>query len=104
MQLYCFEEWNYSTNNLPNGDINSSFIENYIEHRKAFQYPLYISGKLIPYERVGNTLFFDKPYGKINILYKGIIADENGLPEITDKEATALATYCAYICKYKEGI
>ena len=30
--------------------------------------------------------------------------DDEGLPEITDKEAVALATYCAYILKYKEGL
>lgn len=99
-----FEEWNYSTNTTPNGDINSAFVESYIEHRKAFKNPLYISGKLIPYERVGNTLYFDKPYGRINILYKGLILDDNGLPEITDREANALATYCAYISKFKEGL
>lgn len=99
-----FEDWDYSTNDTPNGDINSAFVESYIEHKKAFHQSLYISGKLVPYERVGDTLYFDKPYGKINILYKGIVADDNGLPEITDKEATALATYCAYITKYKEGL
>ena len=99
-----FEEWNYSTHDTPNGDINSAFVESYIEHRKAFRNPLYLSGKLIHYERVGDMLYFDRPYGKINILYKGLILDDDGLPEITDKEATALATYCAYIIKFKEGI
>lgn len=99
-----FEEWDYSTNDTPNGNINSAFVESYIEHRKAFRDPLYLPGKLIHYERVGNTLYFDKPHGKINILYKGLILDDNGLPEITDKEASALATYCAYIIKFKEGI
>ena len=99
-----FEEWDYSTHDTPNGDINSAFVESYIEHRKAFRDPLYLSGKLIHYERVGNTLYFDKPHGKINILYKGLVLDDDGLPEITDKEAAALATYCAYIIKFKEGI
>lgn len=99
-----FEDWDYSTNTTPNGNINSAFVESYIEHRKSFRDPLYIPGKLIHYERVGNKLYFDKPYGKITILYKGLVLDDDGLPEITDKEATALATYCAYIIKYKEGI
>ena len=49
-------------------------------------------------------LYFDRPYGKVNILYKGLILDEDGLPQITDKEATALATYCAYVSKFKEGL
>lgn len=99
-----WEEWNYSTNDTPNGDLYSAFVESYIEHRKTFRDPLYARGKFIKYERVGNTLYFDKPYGKINILYRGVIVDDDGLPEITDKEALALATYCAYIIKYKEGI
>ena len=99
-----FEEWAYSTNDTPNGNIRSAYIESYIEHRKAFKDPLYASGKFIKYERVGNMLYFDKPYGEINILYRGEMLDEQGLPEITDKEATALATYCAYIIKYKEGL
>lgn len=99
-----WEDWNYSTNDLPNGDIYSAFVESYIEHRKAFRDPLYFSGKLIKYERVGNMLYFDRPYGKINVLYRGLVVDDNGLPQITDKEAIALATYCAYILKFKEGI
>lgn len=99
-----FEDWNYSTNDTPNGDLNSAFVESYIEHRKAFRQPLYMPGKLLSYERVGNTLYFDRPHGKVNILYKGLVLDEDGLPQITDKEATALATYCAYITKFKEGL
>lgn len=99
-----FEEWNHVTNNTPNGDINSAFVESYIEHRKEFRNPLYLPGKLVHYERVGNMLYFDRPYGKINILYKGLVLDDDGLPEITDKEALAIATYCAYVSKYKEGL
>ncbi len=99
-----FEEWAYSTNDTVNGDSNSAFIEAYIEYRKKFKNPLYAPGKFIKYEQVGDMLYFDKPYGKINILYRSELADENGLPQITDKEARALATYCAYIVKYKEGL
>lgn len=99
-----FEEWAYSTNDTPNGDSNSAFVESYIEGRKAFRDPLYASGKFIRYERVGDMLYFDRPHGKINILYKGLILDDDGLPQLTDKEAMALATYCAYVVKYREGL
>lgn len=99
-----WEEWEHSTNDTPNGDLHSAFTESYIEHRKRFKDPLYIQGKFIKYERVGNTLYFDDTYGMINILYRGLVLDDNGLPEITDKEATAIATYCAYVIKFKEGI
>lgn len=99
-----FEEWNYSTNDTPNGQTYSAFVESYIEGKKSFRDPLYAKGKFIKYERVGDMLYFDRPHGKINILYRGIILDNDGLPELTEKEATALATYTAYILKYREGL
>lgn len=98
------EEWDYSTNYSDNGDFESFSTEQYIEGRKMFRHPLYIEGKFIKYEQVGDMLYFDRPYGKINILYKGEILDDDGLPQITDKEASAIATYCAYVIKYREGL
>jgi len=38
------------------------------------------------------------------LLYHGTILDEDGLPEINDKEAIAIAEYIAYVSKYKEAI
>lgn len=99
-----YEDWNRSTNYTEFGDIRSSFIENTIEAEKVYKSPYYISGKLLKYKQIGDKLYFDKNYGKINILYKGILLDDEGLPELTDKEATAIATYLAYIDKYKEGL
>lgn len=99
-----WEDWRHVTNDSPNGDLNSGFVEQYIENRKGFHDPLYQSGKFIKYERVGDTLYLDRPYRKVNILYRGVVLDEDGLPEITDREANAIATYCAYVSKYKEGL
>lgn len=100
---YGFEDWNYTDNILPNGDINSAFIEGYIESRKAFNNPLYVSGRFVKYERVGDKLYIDSKYnGPINILYRGLILDEDGLPELTDKEVDAIAAYCAYTEKFKQ--
>lgn len=99
-----WEDWNHVSNIYPNGDISSAHTEAYIESRKGFKNPLYTSGKFIKYEQVGNTLYFNEPYGQINILYKGVQVDDSGLPELTDKEAQAIATYCAYVNKYKEGL
>lgn len=101
---YDFEDWNYTTNQTVNGDYASQFIESYIEGRKAFENPLYISGKYAKYERVGDTLYFDKNYGKINILYKGIILDDDALPYINEKEKQAIACFCAYAEKFREGL
>lgn len=100
---YNHEDWNYSTNKTVNGDYNSQFTEQYVEARKLYQAPLYISGKYAKYERVGDTLYFDKDYGKVNILYKGIILDEDGLPQVNEKEALAIATYIAFATKQKQG-
>ena len=100
---YNHQDWNYSTNKTVNGDYNSQFTEQYIEARKLYQSPLYISGKYAKYERVGDTLYFDKDYGKVNILYKGVILDEDGLPKVNEKEALAIATYIAFATKQKQG-
>jgi hypothetical protein len=53
-------------------------------------------GKVLKYQQVGDKLYFTHNYGMINILYKGIEADEEGLPMLSDKEANAIATYIAY--------
>ena len=100
---YNHEDWNYSTNKTVNGDYNSQFTEQYIEARKLYQSPFYITGKYAKYERVGDTLYFDKDYGKVNILYKGVILDEDGLPKVNEKEALAIATYIAFATKQKQG-
>lgn len=101
---YDFEDWKYVTNDTVNGDYQSQFIENYIEGRKLYMNPFYISGKFAKYERVNDTLYFDKDYGSVNILYKGIIVDDDGLPYINEKEKNAIACYLAYTKKFKEGL
>lgn len=101
---YGFEDWQHVSNIYPEGDLFSQFTEGYIEGRKQFLDPFYVSGRYMKYERVGNTLYLDKDYGKIYLLYKGEQVDDEGLPEITDAEADALATYVAYITKYKQGL
>lgn len=100
---YDWEDWRYTTNNTVNGDYNSQFVENYIEGRKLFESPLYISGKYAKYQRIGGSLFFDQNYGTVNVLYKGVVLDDDGLPEINEKEKDAIACYCAFTQKFKEG-
>ena len=99
-----YEDWNRVTNYSENGDQNSQFIESAIEADKIYSSPYYVSGKLVSYEQDGNKLYFPKNYGTLNILYKGVFADEDGLPYLSDKEAKAIATYIAYVTKYKEGL
>lgn len=102
---YCGpEDWNRTSNTKEYGDVQSLYTENYIESRKAFLDPFYVSGKFVNYRRVGNKLYVNKGSGTINILYHGILVDDDGLPEINDKEAIAIAEYIAYVQKYKEAI
>lgn len=100
---YGFEDWKYTSRETVNGDYQSQFVENYIEGRKLYKDPHYISGKLAKFERVEDTLYFEKDYGAVNILYKGIIVDDTGLPYISDKEKDAIACYIAYTKRFKEG-
>lgn len=102
---YCGpEDWNYVSNTKEHGDLSSLYTENYIEAQKAFLDPHYISGKYVKYRKVGDKLYVNKGLGKVILLYHGIILDEDGLPEINDKEAIAIAEYIAYVSKYKEAI
>lgn len=99
-----FEDWQRTTNYSDYGDQYTSFVEQAIEIEKKYPNEFYIPGKLLKYKQVGDKLYFAFNYGNINILYKGIQMDDDGLPELTDKEATAIATYIAYITKFKEGL
>lgn len=102
---YCGgEDWNHTSNLKHNGDITSMYTENFIESSKAFLDPHYLSGKYVNYKKVGNKLYVNKGLSKIQVLYHGILLDEDGLPEINDKEAIAIAEYIAYVIKYKEAI
>ena len=97
----AWEDWEHVTNKHFNGDFESAWIEQYIEKTKMFKDPLYQPGKFLHYERVGNILYFDRPYF-VGILYKGEQVDDDGLPQITDKEAEAIAAYVAYTQKFKD--
>ena len=96
-----YEEWNTVTDL---GDLSTAEAEQYIEASKIYQGPYYLPGKVLKYEQVKDKLYFTHNYGRVNILYKGVLFDEEGLPEITDKEAVAIATYIAYVKAFKEGL
>lgn len=99
-----YEDWERVTNYSEYGDNNTSFVEHAIEAEKFYQSPYYLPGKVLKYDQVGEKLYFTHNYGRVNILYKGVLFDDDGLPEISDKEAMAIATYIAYITKFKEGL
>lgn len=98
------EDWNYTTSTNVLGDYNSAFTEEYIENLKRHKDPLYQRGRYIPYKHIGDKLYLDNDCGPVMILYKGIEVDDEGLPYITDKEKDAIACFCAYIAKFKQGM
>lgn len=98
------EDWNYTTNYSINGDLASSYTEQYIEASKSLESPFYMSGKFAHFERIGDKLYFDKDYGHVHILYRGQVLDAQGLPVLNDKEVNAIAAYCAYVIKYRQGL
>lgn len=98
------EDWQYSSDIYNFGDINSSYVEDYIEGQKSFLDPIYQRGKLVKYRQEGNYIYVNKGFGHIALLYHKLLNDENGLPYINDKEAIAIAEYIAYTQKYKEAI
>lgn len=101
---YGPEDWNYTSNTKQYGDNQSLYVENYIEGQKAFIDPYYINGKFVKYEKIGNKLKVHKGLSRIQVLYHSILLDEEGLPQLTEKEAIAIAEYIAYTYKYKEAI
>lgn len=66
-----------------------------------------------PYEPVGgfedytldgNTLVFKEDIGWCNVLYQGVLADDNGLPTLNFKEIDAIAKYCAWVDTQKKAM
>ena len=100
---YDFEDWNYTDNLKVNGDYQSGFTETYVERLRHFTDDLYQSGKFVKYEKGYQKIYVHEPIPEVNILYKGVIMDEEQLPYITDKEAEAIACYVAYTEKFKKG-
>ena len=101
---YNYEDWNRTTSDTPFGDYGSQFTENYVENLKQYKIPLYQSGRYVKYTRNGDKLIVEDYHGPIQILYKGQMLDDEGLPLINDKEKDAIACYVAYITKFKEAM
>lgn len=78
--------------------------ESFIEGSKYDNPDFYQSGKLVNYRRVGDCLYFTDNFSELNILYKGVYADEDGLPFLSFKEMDAIATFCAYMNVRKKAL
>lgn len=100
----CGEDYQYVTNYTSWDNYQSAFTEAYIETRKIKDSPLYISGGFVDYQQIGNTIYVNPVHNKVRVLYKGVMLDDEGLPEITEKEGLAIAHYIAYITQYKKSM
>lgn len=98
-----FEDWESTSNTSVSRNEGNQITEQYSENFKVNQNPLYASGKYIKYTREGNTLYFPGSYSSVNVLYKGFVADEEGLPYLTDKEVDAIAVFFAYTNEFKNA-
>ena len=99
-----YEDYQKTSSSTISEDMTSMYGESYIENRKFNTGLNYISGKYIKYQQIGNKLQINDGFAKVNILYKGIEADDEGLPYINEKEADAIAAYCAFTYLYKKAI
>ena len=97
------EDWTNTSNVTYTNNSMNGWIEQYIEGGKLNRNDLYVSGGYIKYTQIENSLYFDRPYSSVNILYKGFIADDEGLPYLTEKEVDAIATFCAYTNDFKQA-
>lgn len=79
-------------------------IETSIEFDKYNTNPLYISGTYIKYLREGDKLVLTSPFSKVQILYKGVLLDDEGLPYLNEKEVDAIAAFCAFADTRKKAL
>jgi hypothetical protein len=86
------------------GNNTSGWIEGYIESRKYNTNHLYPSGKYIKYTQEGNRIYLADKFAVVNILYKGFLADESGLPSLNDREIDAISSFCIYTDMFKKAI
>lgn len=99
-----YEDYQKTTNQYLPGQTQSGWVEGYIESRKFNTGTLYSTGKYIKYRQEGNQLILSDKFNEVHILYKGFIADEDGLPYLSGKEVDAIAAFCAYSDMFKAGL
>lgn len=99
-----YEDYQKTSNSRLAGDNQSGWIEGYIESRKYNTNHLYMSGKYIKYFKEDQRIYLADRFDKVNILYKGVIVDESGLPSLNEKEVDAIAAFLIYTNMYKKAI
>ena len=98
-----YEDYQKTSPTTLAGNNQNGWIEGYIESRKFNTGTLYSSGKFIKYRQEGNRIILNDKFEIVNILYKGIIVDDTGLPLLNEKEMDAIAAFCAYVNDFKHA-
>ena len=69
--------------------------------------PFYTNGKLVKYKVIDNRtleVMLKDSNTTVNLLYKSINYDCDGLPLLNTKEVEAIAAYCAYVTLFKQSL
>ncbi len=99
-----YEDYQKTSNQFISGNMQNGWIEGYIESRKYNVGSLYSSGKFVKYHQEGNKIILSDKFDDVYILYRGIIADDDGLPYLNSKELDAIASFVAYSTFYKQAL
>lgn len=103
--VFCPREAAQITHPYSNyADVYNQWIEEYVASWKNNHNLFYERGSLVKYKEEGEYLVFDRDYPLLTILYKGIIADDEGLPYLSNREVRALAAYVAYADCYRKAL
>lgn len=91
-----YEDYQKTTPTNLAGNNQNGWIEGYIESRKYNTGTFYMSGKFIKYREEDDKIYLSDKFNTVNVLYKGVVVDEEGLPFLNVKEIDAVAAFCAW--------
>lgn len=86
--------------------IYNQYVEKYIDLRRGNNLdPTYVDGKFVKYRPLNeNQIQISRPDGWVNIMYRSLMLDEDGLPKLNVKEVDAIAAYVAYAYTFKHAM
>jgi len=99
-----YEDYQKTTPTTVAGNNQNGWIEGYVETRKYNTSFYYSSGKFIKYNLDGNRIWLADRFNKVNVLYKGVVVDDTGLPVLNEIELDAIAAFCAYTDTFKRAL
>lgn len=92
-----YEDYQKTTPTTIAGNNQNGWIESYVETRKYNTSFYYSSGKFVKYTQQDNRLWLADRFNVVNVLYRGVLVDEDGLPVLNEKELDAVASFCMFV-------